>query len=125
MQTPRKIVGVGLALKPLRIIGAEIERRSPKDLAPLPLGPVPIEIRSGIRTLNRLFETVRATGDAQRRFLESAAHQLRTPLTGISAQLELMSTDEPDKTEETEPTGEETEAVTPAGSPVDSKSKIV
>ncbi len=90
------LLGVRLALKPLRIIGAELERRSPRDLAPLPLEPVPIEIRSGIRTLNRLFDTVRATGDAQRHFLESAAHQLRTPLTGISVQLELMHADEPD-----------------------------
>jgi two-component system sensor histidine kinase TctE len=90
------LVGVRLALKPLGLVQAEIDRRSPKDLAPLPVEPVPIEVRSGILALNRLFEMVRATGDAQRRFLESAAHQLRTPLTGITAQLELMSQEEPD-----------------------------
>lgn len=34
------------------------------------------------------------TGEAQRRFLESAAHQLCTPLAGISAQLGLMTGNE-------------------------------
>lgn len=49
-----------------------------------------------VQTLNQLFATVRTTNEAQRRFIESAAHQLRTPLTGICAQLELMSTEERD-----------------------------
>jgi two-component system sensor histidine kinase TctE len=39
---------------------------------------------------------VSESATAQRRFLESAAHQLRTPLTGIQAQLELMAADETD-----------------------------
>jgi two-component system sensor histidine kinase TctE len=43
--------------------------------------------------LNRLFVTVRASSDAQQRFLESAAHQLRTPLTGLQIQLELLTED--------------------------------
>jgi len=90
------LIGVRISLHPLRNVEAQIARRSAKDLSPLSLASVPREIRSVVQTLNRLFGTVRATNDAQRRFLESAAHQLRTPLTGISAQLELMSTDEVD-----------------------------
>lgn len=90
------LLGVGIALNPLRSVEAQIAERSAKDLSPLPLQSVPVEIRSVVEALNRLFQTVRTTGEAQRRFLESAAHQLRTPLTGISAQLELMTADEPD-----------------------------
>lgn len=92
------LIGIGarLALSPLREVQEQIGRRSARDLAPLPLDRVPVEIRSIVETLNRLFNTVSESASAQRRFLESAAHQLRTPLTGIQAQLELMAADEAD-----------------------------
>src|SRR5262249_3246291 len=89
-------IGVRLALSPLREVQEQIGQRSARDLAPLPLNRVPGEIRSIVETLNRLFNTVSESASAQRRFLESAAHQLRTPLTGIQAQLELMTADETD-----------------------------
>ena len=92
------VIGVGarLALSPLREVQEQIARRSARDLAPLPLDRVPVEIRSIVDTLNWLFNTVSESASAQRRFLESAAHQLCTPLTGIQAQLELMAADETD-----------------------------
>src|SRR3569833_713140 len=86
-------VGVRLALGPLRSEEAQISNRSARDLTPLPKESVPTEIEGLVAALNRLFVTVRATSDAQRRFLESAAHQLRTPLTGLQVQLELLTED--------------------------------
>jgi len=86
-------VGVRLALGPLRTVEAQISSRSARDLTPLPRESVPLEIEGLVTALNRLFVTVRATGDAQTRFLESAAHQLRTPLTGLQVQLELLTED--------------------------------
>jgi two-component system sensor histidine kinase TctE len=86
-------IGVRLALGPLRTVEAQIASRSARDLTPLPRESVPTEIEGLVTALNRLFVTVRATGDAQRRFLESAAHQLRTPLTGLQVQLELLTED--------------------------------
>ncbi|HEY2686366.1 MAG TPA: sensor histidine kinase [Steroidobacteraceae bacterium] len=88
--------GVRLALEPLGQVREQIARRSARALEPLPLESVPVEIRSIVEALNRLFATVRESSVAQRGFLESAAHQLRTPLAGIQAQLELMAADEPD-----------------------------
>jgi two-component system sensor histidine kinase TctE len=87
-------IGVRLALSPLREVQEQIAQRSGRDLAPLPLYRVPVEIRSIVDTLNRLLVMLSESATAQRRFLESAAHQLRTPLTGIQAQLELMAADE-------------------------------
>jgi two-component system, OmpR family, sensor histidine kinase TctE len=87
-------IGVRLALGPLRNVEAQISSRSARDLTPLPRESVPTEIESLVAALNRLFVTVRATSDAQQRFLESAAHQLRTPLTGLQIQLELLTEDE-------------------------------
>jgi two-component system sensor histidine kinase TctE len=86
-------LGVRLSLAPLRHVASQIYRRSARDLAPLPLTRVPIEIRGVVEALNRLFATVTRSSAEQRRFLESAAHQLRTPLTGIQAQLELLAGD--------------------------------
>jgi two-component system sensor histidine kinase TctE len=86
-------VGVRRALGPLRSVEAQISRRSARDLTPLPGESIPTEIQGVVAELNRLFVTVRATSDAQRRFLESAAHQLRTPLTGLQVQLELLTED--------------------------------
>jgi two-component system sensor histidine kinase TctE len=83
-------LGIGIGLRPLRALRAQIAARSRRELAPLDLQPVPIEVRGLVEALNRLFATVRDNTLAQRHFLENTAHQLRTPLTGIQAQLELL-----------------------------------
>jgi two-component system sensor histidine kinase TctE len=86
-------LGVRMALGPLRSVESQLSRRSARDLTPLGTDAVPTEIVSLVSALNHLFVTVRATSDAQKRFLESAAHQLRTPLTGLQIQLELLTED--------------------------------
>src|SRR5262245_5221472 len=88
-------LSVRWSLDPLRDVEDEIKRRSARDLTPLDLARAPDEIRGLITTLNRLFATVGEHAGKQRQFLDNAAHQLRTPLAGIQAQLELMAADEP------------------------------
>jgi two-component system sensor histidine kinase TctE len=91
------LIAVKVSLTSLRDVEAQIGQRTGEDLSPLPIATVPVEIRGVVQTLNQLFHTVRGNSEAQRRFLESAAHQLRTPLAGISAQLELLVGDEGDR----------------------------
>ena len=88
-------LSVRWSLDPLRDVEEEIKRRSARDLTPLDLARAPDEVRGLITTLNRLFTTVGEHAGKQRQFLDNAAHQLRTPLAGIQAQLELMTADEP------------------------------
>jgi two-component system sensor histidine kinase TctE len=88
---------VHMSLHPLTKIEQQVAERSPEDLTPISIGSVPAEIRSMIAALNRLFSLVYQNAASQRRFLENAAHQLRTPLAGIQAQLELLSADESDR----------------------------
>jgi two-component system sensor histidine kinase TctE len=88
-------IGVRVSLEPLRNVGDQIARRSARDLTPLAVERVPTEIRRIVIALNRLFRLVSENAARQRQFLDNAAHQLRTPLAGIQAQLELLCADEP------------------------------
>jgi two-component system sensor histidine kinase TctE len=62
----------------------------------LPTAGVPLELAELIDKLNSLLATIDASGRAEKQFLENAAHQLRTPLTGLLAQLDLLVADETD-----------------------------
>ena len=83
-------LGVRLAFVPLRGLEAQIAARRPGDLEPLTSSRTPLEIRSLIDTLNRMLAMLRDAEQSERVFLENAAHQLRTPLAAMLAQLELL-----------------------------------
>jgi len=82
-------IAVGVALRPLERYAAQVRSRSAGDLQPLPVGDAPGEVRPLIDALNRLFGLIGDTQDSQRRFIENAAHQLRTPLAGLRGQVDL------------------------------------
>lgn len=79
------------ALKPLLDLKEAVERRSPRDLSALDDQDTPEEVRPLVDSLNRLFGTVNAQAESQRRFVADAAHQLRTPLAGLQAQVEAWA----------------------------------
>lgn len=81
--------GVRFALKPLDALGAGIAARGNGDFSPLGEGEVPGEARPLVRAINRLMQRLGEASRAQQAFLSNAAHQLRTPLAGLSAELEL------------------------------------
>src|SRR4030095_895729 len=76
------------ALKPLLDLREAVERRSPRDLSSIDETASPEEVRPLVNSLNRLFGLVNAQAESQRRFIADAAHQLRTPLAGLQAQVE-------------------------------------
>lgn len=86
-------LGVRYGVRPLRALGTQISKRSARELAPFDQAAVPAEVRPLVQALNGLLETVRVAALSQQQFLANAAHQLRTPLTGITTQLDLLAQD--------------------------------
>ena len=52
---------------------------------------MPREITPLVVTLNRLFTMLRTAVQSQQQFIANTAHQLRTPITGMQAQLDLLA----------------------------------
>ncbi|PUA98966.1 two-component system sensor histidine kinase TctE [Acidovorax sp. 107] len=87
--------GVLRGLQPLKRLEAQIERAGAQPhtgttpLPPIELTSAPQEVHSLASTINRLLETVARGQQKEKRFLNDAAHQLRTPLAGLIGQTEL------------------------------------
>lgn len=79
------------ALRPLLALKEAVERRSPRDLSAIDDSASPEEVRPLVDSLNRLFGLVNAQAESQRRFVADAAHQLRTPIAGLQAQVEAWA----------------------------------
>ena len=83
-------VGIQLGLRPVKRLRDEIAERSPLDLRPIVESSVPREIAPVVVTLNRLFTMLRTAVQSQQQFIANTAHQLRTPITGMQAQLDIL-----------------------------------
>lgn len=84
-------LAVQRALRPLLEVKEAVERRSPRDLSAIDGSASPEEVRPLVESLNRLFGLVNAQAESQRRFVADAAHQLRTPLAALQAQVEAWA----------------------------------
>lgn len=80
---------VSSGITPLHRLQDELRDRRPSDLTPISLKNLPAEIRPLIEALNDTMARLDDSLAEQRRFVADAAHQLKTPLTGLRTQAEL------------------------------------
>lgn len=76
-------------LSSLHGVAHQIASRDPQQLQAIHPTTAPEEIRPLIEALNGLFQRVEQTLEAERRFTADAAHELRTPLAALQAQLQV------------------------------------
>ena len=92
----------GRALKPLRSFTSQVEQVQLNNLADMRIDEDVIsEFRQLSRSFNQMLERLNNAFSAQRQFTGNAAHELRTPLALMQAQLELFSAEHPDVRPET------------------------
>ena len=70
-------------------IARQIASRAPQQLQPLTPAAAPEEIRTMLEALNGLFQRVETALETERRFTADAAHELRTPLAALQAQVQV------------------------------------
>ncbi|MDH4449959.1 MAG: sensor histidine kinase N-terminal domain-containing protein [Rhodoferax sp.] len=81
--------GIRRGLAPLERLEAQLANRNMASLSPIEMTQAPQEVHSLANTLNQLLTTLRRSLTQEKRFLNDAAHQLRTPLAGLISQTEL------------------------------------
>jgi signal transduction histidine kinase len=77
-------------LLPLNRAAAAVARRSAASLEPVDMTELPREIHPLIGALNGLMQRLSDSFAAQGRFVADAAHELRSPLTALRLQLQLL-----------------------------------
>lgn len=81
--------GVQRGIRPLEAFRQQLAQKSDDDFSPIQPPDLPRELRPLIETLNSYLERLGRLIDIRKRFLDNAAHQLRTPLTALKTQLAL------------------------------------
>ncbi|MEO8808180.1 MAG: ATP-binding protein, partial [Burkholderiaceae bacterium] len=79
-----------LTLAPLRRVAADVRERDEHSLQALPGEGLPDEVAPLVQALNALLQRLGVSLNTQRAFVADAAHELRSPLTVLKLQLQLL-----------------------------------
>lgn len=80
---------VGRGLSPLSRIAETLSRRSAEELHSIDDSGAPLEVRPLVNSLNALFQRVQEARDREKTFIAYAAHELKTPLSGLKTQAQV------------------------------------
>ena len=74
---------IGVALRPLDDVTAQVRRQDIQRLQPIDVGGVPREIDPLVQALNSMIADLDAAYARERRFVSDASHELRNPLASL------------------------------------------
>lgn len=77
------------SMTPLLKLSRSVAERNANSLSPLPVDDAPKEIQPILIEFNKLLLRIEQALTMERRLTDDAAHELRTPLSGISTQLQV------------------------------------
>ncbi len=83
---------IRILLRKVQQLSAEVDRKGDTDLAPLVTQGAPSEILPFVSSTNRLLGRLQSAISQQRQFVADAAHELRSPVTAMTLQLENVMT---------------------------------
>jgi signal transduction histidine kinase len=81
---------VSAASRSLRAVARDVASQDERSPTELSLARVPDEIAPLVSAFNNLLSRVRSAFATQRRFVQDAAHELRTPMAAIGLQIENL-----------------------------------
>ncbi len=84
--------GIQRGLAPLKHLTQQLEHRTVETFTPTEEKQAPSEVHALVNAINQLLEEVQRSVHQEKRFINDAAHQLRTPLAGLISQVELAQT---------------------------------
>ena len=92
-------LSLGDGLRILRRFSQELQSRSLRELSAVDPARWPAELKPLVNSVNRLFGRLSHSAGVERRFIDEAAHQLRTPLAAIKLQTQMAvrATDRADR----------------------------
>ncbi len=82
------VLVVQRATRPVRQLGEAIEKRAADDLSPIDAPDAPRELRPLVDATTEVMGRLQRLLDHQKRFVRDSAHQLRTPLAVLKAQVQ-------------------------------------
>lgn len=82
------LAGVTMVVRPLKHTSEALRRRSFDDLQPIDEEDLPREIRPLVQAINLHMQRYAQRARTQQQFLDDASHQLRTPLSVLTTQVE-------------------------------------
>jgi len=68
---------------------AQLEKRKPDNLNPIDTSNIPLEVKPLIEEINRLMGQLKQTLQREQTFAANAAHELKTPLSAMKAQIQV------------------------------------
>ncbi|VXB97933.1 ATP-binding protein [Massilia sp. 9I] len=76
------------SMRPLKELAVRIAARSPDSLDRVDLPQTPVELAPIIQELNSLLDRIKAAFEREQRFIDAAAHEIRTPIAAVQLHIE-------------------------------------